>query len=153
MPYATFDDVKKILKTSYIQYPDDIGDEIEFAEAMVDSHLAGHLALRFDDTAKYATVPIQIKWITALLVGWRLFDTVTILEGQVDQTAGTKWKKEAEDWLDCLVSGDCRLTLEDGTLIDATTSSLPRSYPAGTRDKASSDDNEPYFTRAQAGQW
>jgi hypothetical protein len=150
--YATFEEVKKILKTSYLQYPDDITDEIEFAEATVHSHLAGHFDLRFDDVAKYASVPIQIKWITSLLVGWRLIDPVVTLEGGTDKAPGKGWYDEAVAWLKCLASGDCRLTLEDGTLID-TESSLPRSYPAGTRDKADSENNEPWFTRAQAGQW
>lgn len=153
MAYADFDDVKKVLKINLIQYPDDISDEVEFAEAMVDSHLAGNFALRFDDVANYASVPVQIKWITALLVGWRLFDPATALEGQTRSSAGERWKKAAEDWLECLATGACRLTLADGTIVDATESSLPRSYPSGTRDKALSDDNDPWFTRAQAGQW
>ena len=153
MSYADFEDVKRILKTNLIQYPDDITDEIEFSEAVVDSHLAGNFALRFDDTNNYAAVPVQIKWITALLVGWRLFDPLTILEGQTGTSAGERWKKEAGDWLKCLATGACRLTLADGTLIEATESSLPRSYPSGTRDKAPSDDNDPMFTRDQAHSW
>lgn len=152
MAYATYEDIKNILKNNFIQYPDDITEELEYAEAEIHSALAGHYPLRFDDTALYAAVPVQIKWITALLVGWRLFDSVTVLEGQTDAIAGKRWHKDATYWLKRLGSGDSRLTTEDGTLIESE-SSLPRSYPAGTRDKAPSIDNEPWFTRAQAGNW
>ena len=152
MAYATFDEVKKILKTNFMQYPDDITYELEYAEAEVHSYLSGHYPLRFDDATKYSEVPVQIKWITSLLVGWRLFDTVTVLEGQTDAIAGKRWHKDGINWLKALASGSARLTMEDGTLIESE-SSLPRSYPSGTRDKASSENNDPWFTRAQAGQW
>lgn len=152
MAYVTFDDVKKILKTNYLQYPDDITDEIEFAEAQVHSYLSGYFELRFDDTNLYTEVPVQIKWITALLVGCRLFDQVTVLEGQTDAISGKRWCKEATNWLKCLVSGDCTLTLEDGTPINNDTS-IPRAYPDGVRDKAPAEDNDPMFTRAQAHEW
>ena len=153
MAYADFEDVKKILKARFLQYPDDISNEIEFAEAKVNTMLAGHYTLRFDDLAAYTSVPIEIKWITSLLVGWRLEDQATVLEGQTSSTAGKRWKREAEDWLKCLAEGECRLTLEDGTLIDLPSSSLPRSYPDGVRSKAPSEDNDPFFTRDQAHVW
>ena len=153
MPYVTFEEVKELLTTDLVQYPDDIGNHIEYAEAKIDSSLLGSFDLRFDDVLFYASVPVQIKWIAALLVGWRLWDSATVLEGQQDSTAGTRWKREAEGWLKCLVKGDCGLTLDDGTLIGVSESMVPRAYPVGIRDKAPDEDNIPYFTREQAHNW
>ena len=153
MPYVSYDEVKELLKTDLLQYPDNIDNHIEYAEAKIDSKLLGSFGLRFDDTGLYASVPVQIKWIAALLCGWRLWDSATVLEGQQDSTAGTRWKREAEDWLKCLVKGDCGLTLDDGTLIGVSHSMIPRAYPTGIRDKAPDEDNVPYFTRADAHNW
>jgi hypothetical protein len=153
LAYVTYDEVKVILANDLIQYPDQIDNHIEYAEAKIDSRLLGSFDLRFDDVSLYDSVPVQIKWIAALLVGWRLWDQATPLEGQQDSTAGTRWKREAEDWLKCLVKGDCGLTLDDGTLIGTSDSMLPRAYPTGTRDKAPSAANVPWFTRAQAHEW
>ena len=153
MPYVTFDEVKELLDTSLIQYPDNIDNYVEYAEAKIDSRLLGSFDLRFDDTALYASVPVQIKWIAALYVGYRIWDSMTVLEGQQDSTAGTRWRREADDWLKCLVKGDCGLTLDDGTLIGTSDSMIPRAYPVGIRDKAPDEDNIPFFTRAQAHEW
>ncbi len=153
MAYVTFDEVKELLDTGVLQYPDNIDNYIEYAEAKIDSTLLGSFDIRFDDVTLYASVPVQIKWIAALLCGWRLWDQATVLEGQQDSTAGTRWKREAEGWLKCLVKGDCGLTLDDGTLIGVSESMVPRAYPAGIRDKAPDEDNVPYFTRADAHNW
>ena len=149
MAYAVIGDVQKILKTGFFTYPNDIDDEVEWAEARIDSKLAGVYALKFDDTGEYASVPVEINWITALLVAYRLWDGQTVLEGQRDDTAADKWHEEAMDWLTCIKAGDCRLSLADGTLIDLPTTTLVmRSYPDGVRTKADSADNDPKFTRA-----
>lgn len=153
MAYVTIKEVTEILDNDLIQYPDDIDNQIEYAETKIDSRLMGAFDLKFDDVALYASVPVQIKWIAALLVGFRIWDAKTPLEGQQDSTAGTRWKREAEDWLKCLLKGDCGLTLDDGTLIGVSASMIPRAYPEGIRDKAPSAENIPWFTRAQAHEW
>lgn len=153
MTYATADDVKKVLGSDKTKYPSDLSDQHEYAEGIIDGVLAGVYALRFDDTDNYATVPVQIKWVAAQLVAWALWDKATILEGQTDDTAASRWRTMALETLEMLRLGDMRLTLEDGTLVGTSENALPRSYPDGVRDKASSDDNDPLFTRAQAGKW
>lgn len=149
MAYAVIADVQNVLKDKLYRYPDEIDSEIEYAESRINSALAGHYDLKFDDPANYATVPVEIKWITSLLTAWRLWDQVTILEGQKDDTAAQRWHDEAMEWLDCLKAGACRLTLDDGTLISLPSTQSPRFYPGGVKDKADGDDNVPYFTRAQ----
>ena len=153
MAYATISDIQKILGTESANYPDDILDQLDFAEGIIDSALAGSYALRFDDTDNYTSVPVQIKWVAALLVAWRLWDKATVLEGQADDTAAAKWKEEAHEWLKKIKNGMMRLTLSDGTLVENSSSALPRSFPDGVRDKAKPEDNKPMFTRAQAGKW
>lgn len=153
MAYATADDVKKVLGSNSANYPSDIEDQQEFSEGIVDGALAGVYDLRFDDATKYASVPVQIKWIAALLVAWRLWDKATVLEGQADDTAAAKWRSEAYEMLEKLRMGEMRLTLEDGTVVGSPDNALPRSYPEGVRDKADSADNNPLFTRDQAGKW
>lgn len=150
--YLAVGDVKKVLKDDIFNYPADIASEIEFAETYINGRLAGHYPLPFDDTAIYTTVPTQIKWIAAHLVAYKLWDQVVPLEGQLSDTAAARWKKLADDWLDRLVALEELLVLEDGTAIDVSNPSL-RYYPSGVRDKADSDDNVPFFSRADAHEW
>lgn len=152
MAYVELADVKKILKDSLFDYPGSITDEVEFAEAYINGKLAGHYPLRFDDTAHYATVPTQIRWIAAHLVAYKLWDHVVPLEGQSDDTAAGRWKKLADNWLESIISRDESLVLLDGTIVTVSNEGL-RFYPSGTRTKADSSDNDPYFTRAQAHEW
>ena len=97
MAYAVIADIQKILKDQFYDFGTEIDDEVEFAEAVVDSQLGGIYDLKFDDTANYASVPVAIKWITSLLTAWRLFDKMTVLEGRVDATAADRWKEKAMD--------------------------------------------------------
>ncbi len=152
MAYVVLADVKKILKDSLFNYPADIASEFEFAETYINGRLAGHYPLPFDDTGTYASVPTQIKWIAAHLVGYKLWDGVVALEGQTSDTAAARWKKLADDWLDRLVALEELLVLADGTVITITNGSL-RFYPSGIRDKAASTDNVPMFKRADAHEW
>lgn len=153
MAYVDLAGIKKVLKDNLFDYPADISNEIEFAESYINGRLAGHYPLRFDDVTKYPTVPLQIKWITAHLVGYKLWDSVVPLEGQDDDTAAGRWKKLADDWLSRLAEQDELLVLEDGTVIEITSGSALRFYPTGIREKASSEDNVPFFTRADAHKW
>lgn len=153
MPYADITDVQNVLKDKLYSYPSDIDAEIEYSESRINSALAGHYPLRFDDTGNYASVPVEIKWITSLLTAWRLWDQVTILEGQIDDTAAQRWHDEAMMWLDSLREGDSRLTLVDGTLVTKPSTQSPRFYPGGVKDKADEEDNVPYSTRDQAHSW
>lgn len=152
MAYAAIADAKKILKEDYFTYPANVDDEEEFASSYIDGRLAGHYPLPFDDTSQYSAVPTQIKWIAAHLIAYKLWDQVVPLEGQNDDTAAARWKKLADDWLDRLRDREELLVLDDGTVIDFSDSSI-RFYPSGTRDKADSDDNTPFSTRAQAHNW
>ncbi len=152
MVYVVLTDVKKVLKDSILNYPSSIADEIDFARTYIHGRLAGHYPLPFDDTALYATLPTQIKWISAHLVGYKLWDLVVALEGQTSDTAAARWKKLADDWLDRIAALEELLVLADGTLIAISNSSL-RSYPSGVRTKADDDQNVPYFKRADAHEW
>ena len=155
MAYAVIADVKKILKIDFFDYPVDmdIGAETEWAEARINSKLGGIYTLRFDNTSFYPTVPVEIKWITALLIAYRLWDAQTVLEGQSDDTQADGWRKEAMEWLKCVAGGECRLMLDDGALVALPTTISMRSYPNGVRTKEPSEDNDPLFTRAQVGAW
>lgn len=155
MAYAAIADVKNVLRDAHFSYPSDISAQLDYAEAQVNSKLGGRYALPFDDTSLYTSVPVQIKWITSYLVAYKLWDEVTLIEGQQNDTAAQRWLQHAMEWLDRIASGDERLTYSDGSLVDlpAGASGAPRFYPSGIRDKADSEDNEPYFTRAQAHEW
>jgi len=154
LAYLDIDDARKVLKENIFQYPADIDAEIEFAQTVINSKLAGFFTLPFDDVVTYATVPLEIKWIGALLTSYKLWDGVVALEGQADDTAAKRWHKEAMEWLECLREGRCSLTLVDGTIVvPPDTAGGPRSYPDGVRTKADSADNDPLFTRAQVGSW
>lgn len=152
MAYVALADVKKVLKDSILNYPANIASEIEFARTYVNGRLAGHYSLPFDDTAIYASVPTQIKWIAALLTGYKLWDQVVPLEGQVSDTAAIRWKELADQWLARIATAEELLVLADDTVISISDSSL-RSYPSGIRSKADDDDNVPYFKRADAHEW
>lgn len=152
MAYVALGDIKKVLKDSIYDYPGDISDEIEFATTYINGRLAGHYPLPFDDTSLYASVPTQIKWIAAHLVGYKLWDQVVPLEGQTSDTAAGRWKELADNWLDRLVAREELLVLADGTVIDVSDGSL-RFYPSGVKDKADSADAVPMFTRADAHEW
>lgn len=153
MAYADYDEVKKVLKEQFASFPPDLSDHIELAQAKVNSVLAGFYTLPFDDTATYSSVPVQIKWITALLVAWKLFDELTVLESQADSTQADAWKEEAESWLKQIREGSMRLTLADGTLVALLNNGtgVPRFFPSGTRKVET--DNDPYFRRSQAHEW
>lgn len=154
MAYCTIADVKNVLKDELFEYGKDVASEIAWAEAEIDSKLGQQFALKFDDTDVYASTPVQITWIAAHLTAFRLWDQVVLLEGQSDDTAAGRWRKMAFDSMDALLEGTMTLTLEDGTVISAAGgTTAPRFYPSGTRTKADSADNLPWFKRAQAGEW
>lgn len=151
--YATLDFVKNILRDDYLRYPSDIANYADFAEMEIDSRLAGQYIIPFDDTAAYATVPPLIQWIYSYLVGYKLYDERTSIE-DLNNPKGQQWWEMAQNWLKGIVEGDYLLHLEDGTVVvSAGSTTGPRSYPDGLRDKAPSADNIPYFTRADAGEW
>ncbi len=151
--YASLDLVKLILRDDYLRYPSDITDYAAFAEMEIDSRLAGQYSIPFDDTAVYATVPTLIQWIYCHLVGYKMYDERTSLE-DISNPKGQHWWDMAQKWLAGIVEGDYLLSLADGTVVvSAGSTTGPRSYPEGLRDKAPSADNVPYFTRAQAGEW
>lgn len=152
MAYVVLADVKKVLKDSILNYPGSIADEIEFARTYLHGRMAGYYPLPFDDTSLYTTIPVQIKWISAHLIGYKLWDQVVPLEGQTSDTAAMRWKKLADDWLDRITALEELLVLTDGTLITISNNSL-RSYPSGVRTKADDDKNVPYFKRADAHEW
>ena len=149
MAYATIEDLRRVLKDEFFDYPASIDDELERAKSKIDSHLASRYSLPFDNTSLYATVPVQIKWIASYLVAYYLWDSVTVLEGQVDDTAAQRWLSMANTWLDRIAEGKDRLTLDDGTLV--TDLSAAAGKPRGL-DRTAED--EPYwFTREQAHNW
>lgn len=146
--YVTTDEVKDILDDNLLTYPSALTSQIEFAETWIDSRLSGYYSLRFDDTALYASVPKQIKWIAAYLVAHKLWDEAVPLEGQSSDTAAQRWWDKADAWLTCLRSGDCALTFADGTSVDLSGGGGgPRFYPDADADI------DRYFTRADAFEW
>ena len=149
MPYTTIDDVRTILKPELYDYPSNIDDAIGWAESEVHSIVGGVFPLRFDNTALYASVPSQIRWTTALLTAYRLWDRQVPLEGQTDDTAAEKWRSAAQATLMALRDGDSKLTLEDGTLVQVSGSSVSAPRYADF----SSDDDYPFFKRSQAREW
>ena len=153
MSYADLDFVKNILRDDYLRYPSDLSDYSNFAQMEIDSRLAGQYLIPFDDVAVYATVPPLIQWVYAYLVGYKLYDERTSIE-DINNPKGQQWWEMAQRWLTGIVEGDYLLHLEDGTVVvSAGSTTGPRSYPDGVREKAPSADNVPYFTRAQAGEW
>ena len=153
MAYADFDDARMILPDTVAEYPTAITQHQEFARMYVDSKLAGIYDLPFDSATLYALgVPVQIKWIAALLIAYRIWLELTVVEGLTDATAGGRWKQEADDLLDCIQSGNCKLTNSDGTIATAASGgSAPRFFPADVTTL--DEDNEPYFHRDQAYEW
>jgi hypothetical protein len=153
VPYVELDFVKRILRDDYLIYPEDMSDYNNFAETEINSRLVGQFAIPFDDTALYPTVPPLIQWIAAYLIGYKIYDERTSVE-DLANSRGKEWWEMAQRWLTGIVEGTYLLHLEDGTVVDSVGSTTgPRSYPAGVRDKAPSTENVPYFTRAQAGEW
>lgn len=153
MAYADYEEVKIILRDQFASFPDNLDSQIEMSEAWINSKLAGFYTLPFDDTGEYASVPVQIKWISALWVAWKIFDELTVLEGQPDGNAGVMWKKNAESWLEQIREGSMRLTFADGELIPLLNNGTgaPRFFPSGTRTV--DGDNDPFFKRSQAHEW
>lgn len=153
MAYCTIADVKNVLLESLYTYGANVDDQIAFAESEIDSILGGVYALPFDDASLYASVPVQIEWAAALLAAFKCWDEVVPLEGQKDDTAAARWRKMALDRLTQIAEGDARLTLADGTVVTDLSTTAPRFYPGGVKEKADEGDNTPMFTRAQAGEW
>jgi phage gp36-like protein len=154
LSYTDVETIQKVLTDELAEYPVNIDSEVEWAATEIDSKLSGRYELPFDDISKYATVPVLIKWIASYLVGYKIWDMKTILEGQTEDTAGARWKAMADLMLDELKAGERFLVDASGALIEAVGgTTAPRFYPSGVRLKAPSSDNIPYFTRAQAGEW
>ncbi len=153
MSYVDLSVIKRVLRDDYLRYPSEITEYTDFAEMEINSKLLGQYSIPFDDTGLYATVPPLIQWITAYLVGYKLYDERTSIE-DIDNPRGQTWWEMAQRWLDGIVEGSYLLHLEDGTVVvSAGATTGPRAYPTGVRDKAPSADNIPYFTRADAGEW
>lgn len=148
MPYTTIADVKTVLKPELFDYPADVDDEILWAESEVNSVLGSVYQLRFDDATKYDSVPEQVRWATALLTAYRLWDRAVALEGQQDDTAAEKWRAAAMATLTALKDGDTQLTLADGTVITTTSGGSPIRYP-----DYSSETGYPFFKRENAHEW
>lgn len=154
MALVTITECQDVLSTDFVTYPADIDSEEDFAEAIINGHLGGIYELPFDDVSLYASVPPLIKWIAAHLVGYKLWDQRVVLEGQADDTAAQRWYNWAMDRLEKLRAGDIVLLDGSNVLITSNGSgSGPRFYPGGVKTKADEEDNTPWFTRAQAGNW
>jgi len=153
MAYVELAYIKKVLRDDLLTYPSDITDYLDFAETEINGQLVGQFAIPFDNVALYAEVPSLIKWIAAYLVGYKIYAERTGTMN-IEDTNGHRWWIMAQTWLQGIVDGKYDLILSDGTVVEETGStSAPRSYPTGAKDKAPSADNVPYFTRAQAGEW
>lgn len=152
MAYVTIDKIQNVLSVDFAAYANSVDTEIGWAESEIDSLLGGHYSTPFDDTSLYSAVPPTIEWIAALLTGWKIWDAKTVLEGVEDDTAAGRWKEMAYKAIAELKSGERTLINVDGTTVSKTTSG-PRFYPSGVKEKADSADNLPYFKRAQAGEW
>ncbi len=155
MAYADYEEVRKILREQFAAFPDDLTDQVEIAEAWVNSKLAGFYSTPFDDVSLYTEVPVQIKWITAYWLAWKLYDELTVLETTPHintTTSAADWKQMAEDWCQEIREGEMRLTYEDGSLVPITNGTgAPRFAPSGAA--VVNTDNEPFFSRDQAHEW
>jgi hypothetical protein len=153
--YASIEFIENVLRDEFITYPSDLGPYLNFAQTIIDSRLIGAYATPFDDDTLYpGGVPALIQWVTAYLVAFKFFDERTAIENLGEDNAGKRWWDLAMALLGGIVDGAYLLYLADGTLVIGTGStSGPRSYPSGVREKAPSADNIPYFTREQAGNW
>ena len=153
MAYVEVDYIQRVLRDDFLTYPDDLTPYLDFAQMEINAQLVGQYPLPFDDITKYTEVPALIKWIAAYLVGFKLYDERTAVE-DIDGSHGKMWWDMAQRWLKGIVEGDYLLHLADGTVLVGTGSTTgPRFYPSGVRDKAPSTDNVPYFNREQAGNW
>jgi hypothetical protein len=152
MAYVELDYIQRVLRDDLITYPADLTDYVQFAETEINSHLVARYAIPFDDLTKYSEVPALIKWIAAYLVGFKLYDEKTATSN-IEGSRGDKWWAMAQAWLIGLKDGTYDLILEDGTIVEDGSTTGPRAYPTGPRDKAPSSDNVPYFSRSQAGEW
>lgn len=155
MAYVTVVEVRRLLKAEYLEYPEDLTEHHSNAQATIDGKLAGHYVVPFDNVTIYAEVPLQIKQIAAWLVGASIWGQTTVLEGAVNSDKAEEWVEMAMLWLTEIAGGDMSLTDSTGVVISSTTANGEgiRSYPGGVREKAPSSDNNPIFTRAQAGEW
>lgn len=153
MSYVDLDFATKVLKDEYLTWPADMTDYNHFAETEINARLVGLYAIPFDDPTLYPSVPPLIQWVAAYLIGYKIYDELTSIE-DLANPRGKEWWEMAQRWLGGIVEGDYLLHLADGTVVEGLGStSGPRSYPSGVREKAPSTDNNPYFTRAQAGEW
>lgn len=151
--YTTLDFVKKVLRDDFLTYPQEMAPYYDFAEAEINARLLGTYDIPFDNIALYPDVPVLIQWIAAYLIGYKLYDEHTALEN-LENHRGHQWWAMAQLWLTGLVEGTHLLHLADGTVVvtlGSTTS--PRFYPNGVREKAPSTDNLPFFKRSQVGEW
>lgn len=153
MAYVGLDKIKRILRDDFLTYPEDMTPYLDFAETEINSRLIGVVPIPFDEPTLYATVPPLIQWVSAYLVGYKLYDERTAVEDLVN-SRGKEWWDMAQRWLTGIVDGTYLLHLEDGTPVDTIGGTTgPRSYPTGIREKAANSDNVPYFSRSQAGEW
>ena len=153
MAYVDLAFVKKVLRDDYLRYPSDLTDYDNFAQTEIHSRLRGKFTIPFDDTNNYASVPPLIKWVASYLIGYKLYDERTSFDSS-ETSKGQQWWDMAQHWLTGLVEGDYLLHLADGTAVEGSGSTTqPRSYPSGVRDKAPSTDNTPLFKRSQVGEW
>lgn len=153
MAYVELDFVKNVLRDDYLKYPADLDAYMNFAETEINSRLVAQFHIPFDDVAVYPTVPPLIKWIAAYLVGWKLYDE-RVSTINMENAPHDKWWSLAQSWLTGLMDGTYILHLDDGSVVgDSDSTTGPRAYPTGLREKAVSSDNVPYFTRSQAGEW
>jgi hypothetical protein len=151
--YVSIDFIRNVLRDDFLKYPADLDPYLSFAEAEINSQLIGTYALRFDDTLIYPEVPAMIQWIAAYLVGYKLYDERTAIE-DLSNSRGQLWYDMAQRWLRGIVEGTYLLHLADGTVIGGAGSTTgPRSYPSGVREKVPSAENIPFFNRDQAGNW
>lgn len=153
MAYVNVDFIRNVLRDDFLKYPADLDPYLNFAQTEINSQLIGIYHIPFDDTGVYSEVPPLIKWIAAYLVGYKLYDERTSVS-DLDNSRGQMWWEMAQNWLRGIVEGTYLLHLADGTVIDGAGSTTgPRSYPSGIRDKAPSAENLPFFSRDQAGNW
>lgn len=154
MGYVELDFIKRVLRDDYLVFPQDFGVYDEFAQAIINARLAGVYIVPFTEGTPCAEIPMLVKWITAYLVGYKIFDERTSFEGLPDDNKGQEWWDMAHSLLTGLAEGTYLLHCADGTVIESLGSvTAPRFYPSGVRDKAPSADNLPYFSRDQAGNW
>lgn len=150
MSYTDAKFTKRVLQDDFLSYPSELNPYFDFAESIINGRLAGQYEVPFAD----GSIPVLIRWIASYLVGYKLYDRAAALQELSDSNMGQKWWEMAQNLLTGIVEGEYLLHLEDGTLVEiAGSTSGPRAYPSGVREKAPSTENVPFFKRAQAGNW